>query len=140
MRPDRSVLAKLRITPCGLYEPGLHIISLVKTGDAYRVEVFERQGLAKTQRRWRVDMPVHEVDEQLARLKQATLPAFPVSPMVCDGEYVELTVEGEQATVTLGWWTIAPEGADAFGEFSDWMRLKAFGEEIEPKDDEGEAE
>ncbi len=140
MRPDRRVVAKLRIVPCGLYDPCLHTITLAKVGDRYRVEVLERQGLAKVQRRWRAEVSAQEVENYLSRLKQATVPAFPVSPLVCDGEYVELTVEGELSTLTLGWWTIAPEGADAFAEFSDWMRRLAFGDEdADGTEDEQEA-
>ena len=55
-------------------------------------------------------------------LRNATLPAFPISPLVCDGEYVELRVCGTYANLTLGWWTIAPDGAEAYADFAAWLR------------------
>ena len=67
------------------------------------------------------------VQEQWDALKTCTVPAFPVSPMVSDGEYVELTIEGEQSTLTLGWWTIAPEGAEPVAAFADWLREEGLG-------------
>lgn len=68
-----------------------------------------------------------EVQDRLTALKQATVPALPISPQVCDGEYVELTVEGECSTLTLGWWTLPPQGAERLAEFADWLRDEGLG-------------
>jgi len=133
---DSKTLIRLRIVPCGLFEPVSHTMTLVRLADSYRLNVVERNGISKKQRRWRVDLVASEVDSRLAALRQTTVPAFPVSPMVCDGEYIEMTVEGDYSTLALGWWTIAPEGAEVFAEFSDWIREAGLGNEDESENDE----
>ncbi len=134
---DRRVIARLRITPCGLFEPVTHTISLQQLNADYRLEVVERNGLTKKQSRWLIEVGTTEVQEQLASLQKATVPAFPVSPLVCDGEYVELMVEGAFSTLTLGWWTIAPQGAEQFSEFADWLREAGLGRDEEQDDENG---
>lgn len=134
---DRRVLARLRITPCGLYDPVNHTISLQQIGSDYFLEVFERNGLTRKQVRWRVAISEAVVQDRLAVLKKATIPAFPISPQVCDGEYVELTVEGECSTLTLGWWTLPPRGARRFAEFADWLRDEGRGYAESKEDQNG---
>ena len=124
---DRRVLARLQITPCGLFEPIIQTITLEQVDAAYCVAVIEQNHLTRKQSRRRVDVSEALAQERLAALKQLTVPAFPVSPMVCDGEYVELQVEGEYSTLTIGWWTIAPEGAEGVAEFADWLREVGLG-------------
>lgn len=124
---DCDFLARLRIMPCGLFEPVWHAITLVKSADGYRLDIMERNEVTNEDRRWRVDASEDDVAKHLSALRQATVPAFPISPMVCDGEYVELTVNGEFSTLTLGWWTIAPCGAQAFADFALWIRETALG-------------
>lgn len=68
------------------------------------------------------NVSAQEVDHQFDLLRQATVCAYPVSPLVCDGEYVKVTIHGLYADLILGWWTAAPEGADAVWDFADWMR------------------
>jgi len=65
-------------------------------------------------------------NREVLKLKQAKIPAFPKSPLVCDGEYVELCIHGEYADLTLGWWTVAPDGAESLADFADWMRSIGF--------------
>lgn len=43
-------------------------------------------------------------------------------------------IEGEYSALTLGWWTIAPEGAEGVSEFADWLRETALGSEEEGSD------
>lgn len=118
---DRVQLARLRITPSGgMFPLPVHTVILAKQGQQYRVETIEQRGRAR--KTWRIEIPATEVAEKFQRLKLATVPAFPVSPLVCDGEYVELTINGEYSTLTLGWWTIAPEGAETLSDFADWLR------------------
>jgi hypothetical protein len=64
-----------------------------------------------------------EAQEQLVRLRRLTVPAYPVSPLVTDGEHLELTVEGQSSSLTLNWWTIAPDGAEGLAEFANWLRI-----------------
>lgn len=71
-------------------------------------------------------VPLEEVTKKLHDLRKINVPAFPVSPLVMDGEYVELTIFGEHSTLSLGWWTIAPEGAEGICEFSEWLRSHAY--------------
>jgi hypothetical protein len=54
---------------------------------------------------------------------------------VCDGEYVEVTVHGEYADLTMGWWTHPPEGADALFDFSEWMRRLIYPDRDDPSED-----
>jgi hypothetical protein len=132
---DRRVLARLRITPCGLFEPITHTMTLEQIDSAYRIAVVERNGLTRKQTRRRVAVSATLVQARLVALKQGTVPAFPVSPLVCDGEYVELKIEGEYSSLTLGWWTIAPEGAEGVSEFADWLRETVLGSEEEGSDE-----
>lgn len=119
---DRRVFARLRITPCGLFDSSAHTITLEQIDGAFFIAVVERDLRTRKQSRRRMAISAAAVQEQWDALKKCTVPAFPVSPMVCDGEYVELTIKGEQSTLTLGWWTIAPEGAQPVATFADWLR------------------
>lgn len=119
---NKRVLARLRIEPCGVFGSVTRTISLQQMGTDYSLEVVEREKLTKTRSCWRVPISEGDVKAQLDALKQATIPAIPISPMVCDGEYLELTVEGEFSKLTLGWWTIAPKGAACLSNFADWLR------------------
>lgn len=130
-RGDRKVLSKLVITPAGPCLPVTHRIVLVRVGDTHRLEVTAKT--LETRRRWTVVVPDEEVEQQFAALKQATVPAFPVSPTVCDGAYYELTIPGECSELRLSWWTIAPDGAEGLAEFADWMaKLSAIWDTVPP--------
>ena len=131
---DTVELARLRITPsCGCFPLAVHLLKLLRRGDAYHIQVTEQQG--QSRKRWRVAVPTEEVTRQLDLLRRSSLPAFPVSPLVCDGEYVELTIHGEFSNLTLGWWTIAPDGAESLNDFADWMRKLALPDEEESDDE-----
>jgi len=93
---------------------------LVQRGQQFRVETNVQRG--RTRKSWRIDVSPGEVEEQLQLLKKATVPAFPIGRPVCDGAYVELTIEGESSALTLGWWTMAPEEAEVLSDFADWLR------------------
>lgn len=71
--------------------------------------------------RRRVEVDALEAEQRLAQLRKCRVPAWPESPQVCDGAYVELTVHGVGSTLTLGWWTLAPEGAEGFARFAQWL-------------------
>ena len=114
-------IARLRVRPSfGLLSeaPG-YTLTLLRVAVGYRLEAIS---LGKPRQRRKVDVDAVDAERWLAALKKATVPAFPCSPMVCDGEYLELTVEGECSTLTLSWWTIAPTGAEVVEEFANWMR------------------
>lgn len=66
------------------------------------------------------------MEHQFDLLRNASVCAYPESPPMMDGEYVELTIHGVQANLTMGWWTAPPFGADALFEFSEWMRKLIF--------------
>ncbi|HSD37966.1 MAG TPA: hypothetical protein VLC92_10705 [Rhodocyclaceae bacterium] len=119
---NRRELARLRITPSMSWGGAVtSTVSLEQTGSDFYVVSVEETQLTEEQRLRRVAVSEAEVKERLAVLKRSTVPAFPVSPTVCDGSYVELTVEGESSTLALGWWTDAPEGAECLSEFADWL-------------------
>ena len=123
--PDRRVVARYRIEPCSLFERVIHTVTLVTVDSNYRLEVVERDCSVRKQKRRFLAMNRIEVDEQLAILRDATVPAFPVSEPVCDGWYSELMVTGENSTITLGWWVITPKGAEKFGDFAYWLEKAA---------------
>jgi len=123
MAERRRVLARLRIKPCGMFDRdrGITTICLEQRDAAFSISVLERGSMTRQQLRRCVAVDGALAQERLARLKQSTVPAFPVSPIVCDGSYVELMIEGEFSRLTLGWWTIAPDGAEAVADFADWL-------------------
>jgi hypothetical protein len=58
---------------------------------------------------------------QLDHLKQLSIPAYPISPQICDGSYWKLTIKGEFSSLSLGWWTAAPQGAERLADFAEWL-------------------
>jgi hypothetical protein len=121
MAERRRVLARLRTTPCGMFGGGITTICLEQRDSSFSLSVRERDSLTGAHSKRRVAVDSALVHEQLMRLRQSTVPAFPVSPVVSDGAYVELRVEGELSTLTLGWWTVAPDGAEGVSDFAEWM-------------------
>ena len=69
------------------------------------------------------DVSALEVDRQFDLLRKATICAYPISPLVCDGQYVEVTIHGMGADLTMGWWTLPLAGADVLFDFSQWLLL-----------------
>jgi hypothetical protein len=116
---ESSYSAELTITGCGLF-PGEECINLERCGDGYRITC--KSDLDGRQTETFCNVSVLEVDRQFELLRLATVCAYPISPLVCDGEYVEVTVHGEYADLTMGWWSDPPRGADALFDFSEWMR------------------
>lgn len=128
-----SYRAEMSITGCGMGPPASSHFELSRWGDAYRLTLKSEFDGFHTETFCNVS--AQDVDRQFGLLRNATVRAYPVSPLVCDGEYVEVTIHGEQAALTLGWWSEAPEGADQIFDFSDWMRQL-----IDPDVDDDESE
>ena len=82
----------------------------------------ERDVVTRRRSQRRVPIGAGLVERKLAELRRMMVPAFPVGPTVCDGEYVELEIEGENSTLKLGWLSVAPDGAEDVAGFSDWLR------------------
>lgn len=129
-------IARLQITPSGLFEPIVHTITLEQSEGIYCVLINEWNGLTKEGFQHRFYLHTVEVEERLADLKQVTVPAFPVSPLVCDGEYLELQIYGEHSHLTIGWWSIAPKGADGAADFAYWLRDVGLGSEDDWEDED----
>lgn len=120
---DGRECARLRVQPCGLFGTPGYELGLVQRKAAW---LLERRSLgAPAHRIDVVALNPAEVSRQLRALRAAQVPVWPVSAQVLDGEYVELTVFGDNAQLTLGWWTVAPDGAGALSAFADWMRARA---------------
>lgn len=118
---NRKTLARLRIMPSwGCAPLPTASLRLVQEGGECRIETTVQTG--RRRKYWRVVVSPSDVDEQLALLRDSRIPAYPVSPMVCDGEYVELAIPGEFANLTVGWWTEPPQGAETLAAFSEWLR------------------
>lgn len=124
---DLQVLARLRVTPAGGATPSSQAYTLQRLQNSFRVLVVERNGDSKRQTRRYVPVAAAEAQEQLASLRRLTVPAYPVSQRVTDGERLELTVEGQSSSLTLNWWTIAPDGAEGLVEFANWLRIAGQG-------------
>ena len=119
-RLNRTYSASVKVTSSGP-PPIFHShFELTGWGDAYRITCKTNDGEKKTRSFRNVSVP--EVEQQFELLRNATICAYPSSPLVCDGEYVEVRIDGDFADLILGWWTIPPEGADAIADFSEWMR------------------
>lgn len=120
---DLQVFARLRVTPAGGVTPISQTYTLQLQHDTFRILFVERDGVSKRHTRRYVTLAAAEAQEQLARLQRLTIPAYPVSPVVSDGEHLEVTVEGHSSSLTLSWWTIAPDGAEGLAEFAHWLRI-----------------
>lgn len=131
---DPFELARMSIHPSGYGDPlPLQTLKLIKQGDDYRVETTEQIG--RKRKHWRAVVTPEDATRQMGLLRKASLPAFPISPLVCDGEYIELTIHGNFSDLTLGWWSAAPEGTDALADFSEWLRKLGLPDEDECDDD-----
>jgi len=118
-----SGIARLRSTACFVAAPlPEQTFELSKRPSGYRIAITDSHG--QLNKRWHIDVPAAEVEHQLELLRHATVPAYPVSDQVCDGEYVELWIQGECAQSNFGWYTAVPHGAEALGAFADWMRKR----------------
>ena len=120
-----QLIARLRITPSFGCGPQHRTLKLVQINGNFRLDVKDWSKFGSNKKHERIPLCTADVQQQIALLKQASIPAFPVSPMVCDGQYIELTIYGESSTLTLGWWTIAPEGAEVVDAFISWLASKA---------------
>jgi len=115
-----NTLARVRIRPSwGTFPLTNRSIALVQHVETYQIKTIKQPGKNRTV--WQKEIPSIEVIKRLDKLRSAKIPAFPISPSVCDGSYIELTIYGELSTVMLGWWTIAPDGADEVADFADWL-------------------
>ncbi|WP_064042444.1 hypothetical protein [Methylomonas koyamae] len=131
---DRRELACLRITPSwGIPPLPTYKLTLVQQGDHCWIDTIKQLG--RKRKHTRTSVVPEVVAQQLERLRNGTIPAFPISPLVCDGEYEELTIHGEYSTLTLGWWTMPPSGAEALADFAGWLRGLGLPDE-EEQDDE----
>ncbi|WP_345065737.1 hypothetical protein [Acidovorax lacteus] len=101
--------------------PSSTTVTLEQRGPRFAAVVVERSPWVPRPARRRVAVDAQEVERHLAQLRRCRVPAWPESPPVCDGAYVELTVHGAGSTLTLGWWTLAPEGAEGFARFARWL-------------------
>lgn len=120
---EKEVLAKLVIKPCwGIYPLENLALRLVKKGNAFRVEGVIQAGRKRSCRVVKLSTP--EVLDQLDKIKNATLPAFPISSMVMDGEYIELTIYGIRSDLTLSWRADGPKDADVLIDFASWLKIK----------------
>lgn len=127
----------MTITGCGLGPPARSHFELGRWGDGYRIT--RNNDFDGEQTNTFCDVSMQEVNHQFDLLRNATVCAYPVSPPICDGEYIEVSVHGEQADLTLGWWTAPPYGADVLSDFAEWMRERIEPDRYEPLEDPDDA-
>ncbi len=118
---ERYLVARLRLSANNPFDDLSETYTLERVNETYRLTVYSRRRMMETQSQRSLILDTEQVQAQLDALKVATVPAFPVSELVMDGRYVELTVRGDSSTLTLGWWSIAPKGAEALDAFADWL-------------------
>lgn len=116
--------ARLKVQPCGLFHVPGYELALVQRQAAWVLE-YRTLDLPEHVCSQVVALQPAEVSERLRALRAARVPAWPDGAQVLDGEYIELTLMGDNAQLTLGWWSVAPEGAEVLAEFADWMRASA---------------
>lgn len=115
--------AKLRITPAGPFCQVVETFTLrLAVKDGWIVRYMSRDRATHSVIRTTSQLDVRDVTSQIAKLKSAKVPVVLVGEMPLDGELIELTVYGENGTLSVAWWTIVPHGAEAIGDFVDWLR------------------
>lgn len=119
---DKRILATLRVTPM-LSAGEVWTYRFTERAGDYWIDVRQRGYVAKPARR-RVAVASAEAEAWLAQLRSATVPVYPVSPAVLDGEYLELTIAGEFAELCLSWWTVAPRDSEILEQFARWLRAE----------------
>ncbi|WP_295434184.1 hypothetical protein [uncultured Thiodictyon sp.] len=116
---DRELI-KVTTSPSG-YGPPVPSYSLVvkRHRDDFFIETTEV--CEDKERAWRTPLDPRETDSYLSRLHGMSVPICAESPTVPDGEYIEITVFGLNARLTLGWWSVPPVGAEYLAELVDWV-------------------
>jgi hypothetical protein len=118
----RRVIARLKATPNMSVGPQSETVTLEQVGSTYQLVVTERGWHIEKPVRRRIPLSEAEVSARMRDLRGATIPALPFSELVCDGEQLELTINGDGSSVTLCWTSIPPCGAEAVAAFADWLR------------------
>ena len=119
---DRGLVAKLRITPAGPYCQIVETFTLRQVGSEWIVRYASRDRITGEATRKSRKPEANHVTAQLAQLQSATIPVVLKAAMPCDGELVEVTIYGDTATLSVTWWTIVPDGAEALGRLVAWLR------------------
>ncbi len=115
---QKLTLASRRITPQLGLVTDYRSVTLLQNGDAYRLRVRREVELSGRYQQRQLALERQGVQPQLAIPRQARIPAFPVSAMVCDGAMFELTIHWEYATLRLDRLTAAPAGAAPLAAFA----------------------
>lgn len=121
LRQGERELARVRTSPSGYGEPVPSYTLALRLDDVLGFYVETTKESEDASWRWRVSTDSREAEELLGRLSQSRVPVFLESPTSADGSYVEVTVHGGGADLTIGWWNIPPAGAEVFGEFANWL-------------------
>jgi hypothetical protein len=120
LRGERELL-RARTSPSGYGGPAPSYTLILRLDDARGFYVETIAESEDDTRRWRVPVDLREAQDSLSRLAQARVPVFLESPASVDGQYVEVTVPGIGADLTIGWWNIPPAGAEVFAELVEWL-------------------
>lgn len=129
-------LIRVRTSPSGYGGPVPFYTLVLRLDQEFGFSVETIQESEDDSRRWRVPIDPSEAQEWLDRLSQSHIAVFLESPVSTDGEYVEVTVHGRGADLTIGWWNIPPMGAEVFGAFVEWLFAHSPVHSFEGDDDE----
>jgi hypothetical protein len=72
-----------------------------------------------------VEVSHEEVEAQLALLRSCRVPTWPQSPLTGDGTHFTLEIRGENADLTISWWSAVPSGCEGLEPFLAWLLGKA---------------
>ena len=122
---DQSrVIFHLKTTPSGpLRHPNEAATTtwrLFRAGGDHKLEIVRRLGRRRKTRK--VIIGENQAKKWLDTLRQVQISMFPIQQESCDGSFYELRTTGEMcAVVSLGWYNIAPQGAEALDKLIDWL-------------------
>ena len=92
---------------------------LCADGD-YKLEI--RRCLGRRRKTRKVIIGENQAKKWLDTLGQVQISMFPTQQASCDGSFYELRTTGETcAAVSLGWYNIAPHGAEPLDNLIDWL-------------------
>ena len=118
-----KLIASLKITSAASAPKSVAFLRLEETNDGYRIKHAVADD-APPGRSTQNVVPLSKavIEEQLAQLRAAHIPAFPRGHEVQADELVDLAIYDMQSELRAVWLTEPPEGYEVLGNFVTWLR------------------